>query len=190
MTGVDNVFGPPDAACIRRPAGSARVPGQSLAASRCKRLRQGGVVVMMETWVLVADQARARVFGVLNGRGQLVELGNLVHPQGRLHDGDLDADRPGRSFDSEGAGRHAMSRRHAATDQEGIRFARTVSDWLSLRHARGDFRRLVISAPPRFLGLLRDALPERVIGCVVLSLDKEMATLDTEEIRAHLPERL
>ncbi|XKH61845.1 host attachment protein [Halomonas sediminis] len=49
---------------------------------------------------------------------------------------------------------------------------------------------MIISATPRFLGLLRETLPEAVRKCLVLELHKDLTALSSEEIRAHLPERL
>ncbi|MCC5812682.1 MAG: host attachment protein [Ectothiorhodospiraceae bacterium] len=137
-------------------------------------------------WVVVAEQSRARIFS-MNGRwGALEEVDNLVHPKGRLHDQDINADRPGRSFDTVGEGRHGMSKRHSPKEMEAIRFATDVSRRVAQAHHEGAFKELVLVAPPRFLALLRERLPEAVTRCVILSEDKNLSRADPTAIRAHI----
>ncbi|WP_290647907.1 host attachment protein [Aquisalimonas sp.] len=146
---------------------------------------------MKSTWVVVANRARARFFSLSSPKGPLTEVQDLVHPEGRLHDQDINADRPGRSFDTSGKGRHAMGKRHSPSEQEAIRFAHTVGDQLAKQHYEGAFERLVLTAPPHFLGLLRDALPAAVTESIVMEIDKDLAAVErTDEIRELLPERL
>ncbi|PRY73382.1 host attachment protein [Halomonas ventosae] len=141
-------------------------------------------------WVVVADQARARLFSASGSRGPLEEVEDLANPEGRLHDQDLNADSPGRAFDTMGEGRHAMGKHHSPKEQEAIRFAHEVGERLAAGLHDGAYRHLIISATPRFLGLLRETLPEAVAKRVVLELHKDLTALGRDEIRAHLPERL
>ncbi|APE29936.1 hypothetical protein BOX17_02540 [Halomonas aestuarii] len=142
------------------------------------------------TWVVVADQARARLFSASDQRGPLEEVEELVNPEGRLHDRDLNADSPGRAFDSMGEGRHAMGKHHSPKEQEAIRFAHEVGKRLAAGLQDGAYRHLIISATPHFLGLLRETLSEDVAKRVLLELHKDLTALSSDEIRAHLPERL
>lgn len=145
---------------------------------------------MTTTGVLIADQARARLFTIARPKGALVEVADLVNPEGRLHDRDIDADRPGRAFDSMGRGRHAMGKHHAATEQREIRFAGQIGELLADCLRQGSYERLVLCAPPKLLGFIREALPERVADCLMLELDQELAHLSDAAIRAHLAVRL
>ena len=63
---------------------------------------------MSKHWIVVADQSKARVFTVDDPRGELRELEHLEHLAGSDQAQTLGSDRPGRSFDSSGQGRHAM----------------------------------------------------------------------------------
>lgn len=144
---------------------------------------------MKKTLVLVANQVRARLFALTAPNGRLEELDNRVHPEGRLKDRDLGADRPGRAFDSMGEGRHAMGKQRSPSEQLSIRFAGEVVDWLDERYRGDGFERLVLVAPPRFLGLIRDALTPTLAQAVGLAVDKDLASIERpEEIRTHLPE--
>ncbi|MCE8038712.1 host attachment protein [Halomonas sp. MCCC 1A11062] len=144
---------------------------------------------MKATWVVVADQARARFFTAPEATAALEEVDTLVNPEGKLHERDINADRPGRTFDSMGVGRHAMGKHHSPKEQEAIRFATAIGERLGAEYGRGALGHVVLCAPPRFLGFLKEALPEQVMKCVSHTLDKELASLSPEEIRAHLPGR-
>lgn len=144
---------------------------------------------MKTVWVVVANQSRARIFSLESPRGQWRELEDLVAPDVRLHDRELESDRPGHTVGAGGHG-HTMRKRHSLKEQAAVRFASDMSERLTAGTGDGDVAALVLVAPPRFLGLLREALPQRVSSLVVHSLDKDLVSLRSEDIRAHLPERL
>ena len=47
---------------------------------------------MSSIWVVVAESSRAKLYSAENRKAPLVEIGDFVHPESRLHDGDLVAD--------------------------------------------------------------------------------------------------
>ena len=62
----------------------------------------------VKTWILIANGSRARI--VINegvGRGVTAVAGKFFNRESQKG-GDIMADRPGRTFNSEGTGRHAM----------------------------------------------------------------------------------
>lgn len=144
---------------------------------------------MSRHWIVVADQGRARFFTTSSPRGALMEVGALEHTEGRERPRDLTSDRPGRSFDSAGNGRHAMSSAVEPKKQEAIRFAREIADYLRQAHNEGRCDELLLVAGPDFLGLLREQL-RPVSGFRISELEKNLGQYDSREIRAHLPERL
>ncbi len=139
-------------------------------------------------WIVVADQSQARFLSMTGMRGKPEELDTLEAPSGRQHDREMNADRPGRSFDSHGEGRHAMGKRNSPSEQAAIRFAEDIAELLTARHNEKAFQRLVLCAPPRFLGLLREALPRSVTRDVALTLNKDLTAVKAGEIREYLPE--
>jgi protein required for attachment to host cells len=145
---------------------------------------------MAKTWILVAHDAGARFFEN-DGPGRGLELVEEVdHPEGRERDRQFDADRPGRSFRKNAADprRAAMSRSESAHDRAVSDFARAMAR--RLQHARTENRydRLVLVAPPRFLGLLRSALDGPTAQLVTASLDKDLASHKESELIEHLGE--
>jgi protein required for attachment to host cells len=145
---------------------------------------------MTNTWILVAHDAGARMFESRGpGKGlNLVET--IEHPEGRLRDRDIVSDRPGRSFrkDSGDPRRASMSRSEGPHDRAVADFARALAD--KLKHARveNQYERLVLVAPPRFLGLLRSSLDGPTAQLVVGSIDKDLASSKEGELIEHLGE--
>jgi len=146
---------------------------------------------MKETWIVVADSARARFFSTDSPRGALRDVACLVHTESREHERDLASDKAGRMAGGHGEGAHGVGDEHHFREIEHHRFARKVAEFLATADERAAYDRLVICAPPRFLGAIRDALPASVATHVVLEIPKDLAHVtDTGELRTHLPERL
>lgn len=143
---------------------------------------------MANTWILVAHDAGARVFAS-RGPGKGLELIEAIdHPEGRARDRDIVSDRPGRSFrkDSGDPRRASMSRSQGPHDRVVSDFARALAG--KLRRARVENRceRLVLVAPPRFLGLLRSSLDGPTAQLVIGSVDKDLASRKESELIEHL----
>ena len=139
---------------------------------------------------MVADSARVRFFSAGSATAPLVPFHQLVHPEARLHDKDMKSDRPGRAFDSYGEGRHATGTSVSPKEQESIRFAKTIADYLEQGRVGDRYESLVLVADPRFLGHIRDAIPSEVAKLVSLEVDKDLSMEKDAEIRSHLPDRL
>ena len=142
---------------------------------------------MESTWIVVADSSRARLFSAASASSVLVEVEDLIHSASRLHETDLNSDRPGRSFDSNGEGRHAME---SPENQEAILFAKEISTCLKSHHNQGAFSKLVLVAAPEFLGHLRTLVDKNLMATIALEIDKNMVQHDVADIREHLPKFL
>lgn len=146
---------------------------------------------MTYTWVVVADSTRARIFNAESSSAALCEQEELVSPEGRLHDRDITADLPGRSFDSNKAGgRHALEPTTDPKHELSLEFARTIARHLDAARVKHNFEQLVIVAAPSFLGLLRDQLSATCRKIVAFELNKNLVQQTAEEIRGHLPKLL
>jgi len=144
---------------------------------------------MSKHWVMVADKSKARIFTVADPRGALMDEVVLEHPQAREREQTLTSDRPGRSFDSKGQGRHAMGTSVEPDQQETLRFAKQIADHVQAAHNEGRCDRLLLVAGPPLLGLLREPL-NTLTGLRVSEIEKNLGQYDAREIRKHLPERL
>lgn len=141
---------------------------------------------MKKTWVVVADSSRARFFEQMGPLGELHDLEEFEHPRGRMKGSELLTDSPGRAFDSKGAGRHAMSSPTDARRHEAEVFAGELADRIETARTRNKFRSLVISAPPEFLGLLRDKLSEPAKELITRTINKDLVKLKSDEIHDYV----
>jgi protein required for attachment to host cells len=140
----------------------------------------------MKSWVLVANGTRARIFEVRNRRSKLREIFDLVNPEERLHRRDFKSDKPGRTFDSFGGGRHAVQTVVDPKEQAAIRFAHEVVDHLNTEYVLHHFDGLCIVASPRFLGLLRERIKGALSSALIGEVNKDLTRESPESIEAHV----
>lgn len=140
------------------------------------------------TWILVAHRTGASVYESPAQGEPLQNIETLTHPEGRLKASEVESDRPGRSFDRVGGGRHSLSSEESVPDHIERAFALQLAERLEQGRRAHAFDRLVLIAPPRLLGMLRDALSTSLQALVVASVDKDLTRLDSNALREELRE--
>jgi len=141
---------------------------------------------MKQTYVLVADGTRARVFVTDRPQGPLREIEDMVHPEGRLHARDLTSDLPGRTHDRAGQGRHSLEEPTDPRRAENQAFAHRIAEYLKALHEREPGISLVLVAAPALLGLLRKQIDKTTSNAVEREVDKNLAQLGAAEISKRL----
>lgn len=118
------------------------------------------------TWVAVCNECRAQVYEWVRPEGPLLQLQVLVHTESRC--------------------------RNLETPKEVEQqiFAREVAGFLSNRAQRGEFGGLVLAAPPRFLGLLRQLLCDLPQYLAVKTVEKDLTAVKPYELIMALEEAL
>ena len=134
-------------------------------------------------WAVVADEARAIVYGHETKSGPLQKVATLDNEVARMKSSELISDRGGRSFDSSGEGRHAMGQKVDPHRQAAARFAKTIALKISKAKHSGACRDFALVATPRFLGELRAALNTMPKVTPYLEIDKDMVAADANAIR-------
>jgi protein required for attachment to host cells len=142
------------------------------------------------TWLLVADRARARIFEFDADDASLRELASYANPEARLPGRELETERRTRSHESVGDVRHAMEPRSTAAEKVGDRFARELGKALEHGRIHHRYGRLLVVAPPAFLGLLLQRMGKQVRELVAARLDKDLSNLPATDIRTHLKQLL
>ena len=136
------------------------------------------------TLVLVAD-GRKMLFLRNHGDETQMDLHLEAHQeQQNPATSEQGTDAPGRSFAS-GGRRSAMEE----TDYHQIeedRFAAEAADLLRDRALKGDFKSLVVVAPPRTLGELRKHYHKEVASRIVEELHKDLTGFPIDDIQAAL----
>ena len=148
---------------------------------------------MGRTYVLIADASRARLFQQHASRTYAL-LETFDHEPSRVRNRDLVADANGRKpagpsvganyggrSVSRGVGRPGVAPDTEPKEVEAEKFAHRLASALDgLLRARDD--RLVLAAPPHFLGLLKKTLSTSVVKRLELTVDKDLTKLEGREL--------
>ncbi|HEX4893490.1 MAG TPA: host attachment protein [Hyphomicrobiaceae bacterium] len=138
------------------------------------------------TWILIADAQSARALASTGPASRLEPVSGMNRTNALPKTSDIMSDRQGRSFESTGGTRHPMEPRSDPREQLKTRFAQDLVHTLDAQHAAGAFDRLVMVAPPHFLGDLRAALTPRLKSALHGDIDKDLTKVPDNEIRSHL----
>jgi len=153
------------------------------------------------TWVLVCDASRARLFQAAPRGDELVLLDEMAHPESRAHARDLMSDAQGRKpvgpvparpgHGQNGAyGRPGAEPDTDPKEVEAQKFARQLAERLEKGLNDHAYDRLVVTAPPHFLGLVRASVSTQVERRVGATFDKDLTSMDAAEIARRLGDAL
>ena len=140
------------------------------------------------TWVVVADEGRARILSRDGAGEDLRELEVIEDPAARAHNADFRHDAYGRRSPG-GAALPASATSSAGEeklDHEAELFAHRLALRLADAHRQHRFDTLRIAAAPRFLGRLRKALDTSVSALVDQEIDKDLLQLDARALTQRL----
>jgi protein required for attachment to host cells len=140
---------------------------------------------MTITRVLVAHDAGARWFENRGPGKGLVKLNEVEFEDGRRQSREIDTDRQGRGFGA-GPGGHAHEPAQSPHEHAVENFARELAKELGQELRRGAFARLILIAPPRFLGVLRGELDSLVTRAVLATIPKDLPRANEQELCKHL----
>lgn len=143
---------------------------------------------MASYWILAADSTEARLFTRDKKHDPLVEHRDWLHPESRSPGRDLEDDRQGTTFSSQGYDRSENQKPTDPKTREAQDFARELAQFLDKARARGEFQALSIVAEPRFLGLLRERLDHGTRELVDREVDKNLTRRSPETIAGALEE--
>ena len=135
------------------------------------------------TVICACSASHARLWLAHTRRGDWTLVSDLKDTEATQPEQDRVSDRPGRTFDRRGGGRHTMEPTTSARDHDKECFARTIAAELNQAVAAGTAQHLVLIAGPKFLGLLRDALSAPATAAVAVSISKNLSQLDADAIR-------
>ena len=142
---------------------------------------------MTTTWILVANTTTALLWKS-RGTGQDLELERrLEHPEGRLKNLDIVSDVGGRSATPGGRGSRpttewGLSPREVETEKFAREIVRELSSGLSSKK----FDRLLLAAPPDFMGKIREALDTRLQEKIAATVVRDYTALSPKDLREKL----
>ena len=139
---------------------------------------------MDNTWIVVADSSRARIFEVPPRSREIHEVEDFVNPYGRAQARELQTDANGRAYARSGGDQptHAMDPRSDPVAHETELFAKRLCQVLDQARAQHRYETLCLVAAPKFLGLLRGNLSKEAAKLVTREIDKDLSADDAASI--------
>lgn len=144
---------------------------------------------MKTTWILVADEAIARI--LVYGKARRLEpVEEITDPDAHADNAEMRRDAYGRRA-AGGTSGHAPASVTASAGEDPLHqhaevFARHVAEVIAQAQQHGRFDSLMVVAPPRFLGLLRKAFAKPVSEAIQFELDKDFVHFTNEDIQERL----
>jgi protein required for attachment to host cells len=135
---------------------------------------------MATTWIVAADESRARFLQVTDREQRFTEVEDLHNPQGRAQDRELETDARGRF-----PGGNSWEPQVGAVEHGNELFAKRVGDYLDRARQEKRYDQLVLVAPPKFLGALRKQLHKEVEKLVADELPKDLSGFSARELEAY-----
>ena len=136
-------------------------------------------------WVVVCDGAKALVLENV-GDAKFPNLHTReVYEEKHAATHELGTAAPGRAFASVGSARASVEQ----TDwheQEERRFLDQLVAHLDTEVTAGRLKDLIVVAPPRALGVIRQAYSHQLRGIVRAEIDKDLVKMPVHEIEKHL----
>ena len=136
-------------------------------------------------WVVVCDGAKAII---------LENIGDALYPDLRMRQAEEQPDRrtreigtdaPGRAISSVGSIRSAVEQTDFHDESEKA-FLTDLVRRLDKALSEGETESLIVVAPPRALGMLRNAYSAQVRKAVAAEVDKDLVAMPIVDIERHL----
>jgi protein required for attachment to host cells len=146
---------------------------------------------MQTTWIVVADEHRARIFEVEGQQSNIHEIEDFLNPEGRMREQDLMRDAKGRYF---GKGErvigHTAEPNVTKTQRDEDMFAKEISDYLDKARLEHRYDKLRVIAFSKFLGMLRKNMSKEAQRLVEDEVAKDISGLDAREIEEYIKTKL
>jgi len=143
------------------------------------------VLVRQGDWVVVCDGKKALVFENVGDTKFLNLRTREVYEQPDEKTRELGTDAPGRSINSINGRRSAVEQTDWH-DQEEQRFLQRLAGHLDAEVNAGNAKSLIVVAPPRALGVLRQAYSPNLRSALRAEIDKDFVRMPVHEIEKHL----
>jgi protein required for attachment to host cells len=140
------------------------------------KIRQGD-------WIIVCDGSKALLLeNVGDEKFPNLQTKEVYEQESKVREDG--ADEPGRVYQSVGNARSAVET--DSHDQSERRFLKSLMDRIDAAALAGKFKSLVVVAPPKALGMMRQAYTSHVRQAVRGEIDKDFVRMPVHEIEKHL----
>ncbi|MGB0128875.1 MAG: host attachment protein [Rhodocyclaceae bacterium] len=136
-------------------------------------------------WILVANASTAKLFANHGPKKGLQLVKELSHPESRQKNADLVTDRAG-FMQSSGNGHGSRQPPTEPKQYEAQTFAQELAEELHGGRTTNQFSRVILVAPPAFMGLLNAQLDAPTAQIVSDRFEKDYTKASEKELSAHL----
>lgn len=141
---------------------------------------------MAKTWILVANACQARIYSRNGIRQELALVKEMMHPESRMKNSDLVSDRAG-YMPGVGNGHGSKQPPSDPKQNEALHFAQELAQTLNQGRCSQQFERIILVAPPAFMGLLGEKIDVQTAKLVTDKLGKDYTQSTEKELVGHLP---
>lgn len=139
------------------------------------------------TWVINTDSNTCRIYTYNKKTHQLALIKEIQHPENKLRDIDLTADKPGH-YRTDGSAHGAYSQPSDPKEIKIADFSREIAKELDHGRNTHAFSKLIMIAPPHMNGLLFQHINKHVKELVTHNIEKDMLHLADHELLNFLTE--
>ncbi|MEW6131705.1 MAG: host attachment protein [Pseudomonadota bacterium] len=140
---------------------------------------------MSTTWILVSNASSGKLFRNTGPNKGLEMVKAFEHPQSREKNSNLVSDRPGHNPGA-GNGHGSFVPATSPKEHEADVFALELARELDSGRVANQFARLVLVAPPAFLGQLNQRMSDALKALVSDRLEKDYTRASDRELARHL----
>lgn len=136
------------------------------------------------TWILISDGAKAKIYDYNGPKHKLTLVDDAKFKHTNKPTRELTSTERGRSLQTYGSSMSSLDPRTDPHEHEKQKFAQELAKFLDTKHKR--YERLIVAAPPKMLGYIREKLSKQQIQKTVASIDKDLTNASEVEIEKHL----
>jgi protein required for attachment to host cells len=141
----------------------------------------------MNIRIVVADERQVNFFDTTALNAPLSATGSMYNSIAGLKDRDLETDREGRRFGGTAGHHHGVDGERSTEQHELTLFAKEVGQRIEAGRVNHEFERLILVAPPKMLGLLRQSIPETSQALLAAEVAKDIMHQGPNAIRDVVP---
>jgi protein required for attachment to host cells len=139
--------------------------------------------LMQRTWIVAADNTRARIFEAEGVGKNFHEIQDFVNEAGRERYQDLRTDAKGRFYGKgERDQAHTAEPDIDASVHETELFAKKVCEYLDKARLEHKYDALFVVAFSKFLGMMRDSLSKEAQQLIQREMTKDISSYDEKDI--------
>lgn len=141
-------------------------------------------MTVIPTWILVSDGAEARIYSYNGPKHKLTVVNGAIFSHINEPTSSLTESERGRVSQTNIGPRSNTTTGLDPHEHEKQKFARELAHYLEQQDQ--NFERLILAAPPKMLGYLRDQLSKKQLDKTIASIDKDLTNATELGLEKHL----